>query len=219
MEQRRTVVVVTGGGPVAPSVIQQLPDGAAVVAADSGVDTASALGLRIDVVVGDLDSVSAKGLAAAEAAGAVVKRFPVEKDATDLELALAEAHAMGATDIVVVGGDGGRLDHGIANALALAALPNAAARISAFLGSARLYVVHGPGSVRIEGRPGELLTLLPLGGAATGLRTKGLAYALHGEGLDAGTTRGVSNVLTEPSAVVEVEHGTVLVILPGEEAR
>ena len=50
-----------------------------------------------------------------------MQRHPVAKDATDLELALDAALAMGPADVTVVGGHGGRLDHFLGNALLLAA--------------------------------------------------------------------------------------------------
>ena len=77
------VVVASGEGPELT-----LPDAKSVVAADGGLLRARGLGLTVDVVVGDLDSVTPEALAAAEAAGARVVRHPQAKDATDLELAL-----------------------------------------------------------------------------------------------------------------------------------
>ena len=65
-----------------------------MIAADGGVDRALALGLHVDVAIGDFDSVTAAGLAAAEAAGARIERHPAAKDATDLELALDAALAL-----------------------------------------------------------------------------------------------------------------------------
>ena len=51
----RTIIILSGGGP-GPSP-GGLPDADVVIAADSGLALADALGLVVDVVVGDLDSV------------------------------------------------------------------------------------------------------------------------------------------------------------------
>ena len=67
----------------------------------------------------------------------------------------------------------------------------------------------------MHGAPGELLTLLPLGGPATGVTTNGLEYPLRGETLAPGTTRGVSNVFVEREARVALERGVLLAIRPG----
>ena len=217
--QHPTVVVVGGGGPVRTDARAVVPDGTPVVAADGGVDVALALGLRIDVAVGDFDSVTADGLATAEAGGSRIERHPVDKDATDLALALDVAAAMVDVDgeIVVVGTDAGRLDHLLAGVLALASpsLPP----VRAYLGPATLHVVRGPGEVRFDAAPGELVSLVPVGGDAAGVRTDGLAFSLRRETLPVGTTRGVSNVV-EPggSVVVGLDVGCLLVVLPGERA-
>lgn len=210
------VIVVAGGGPVAPAALAGLPAGAPVVAADGGVDAALGLGLHVDVVVGDLDSVSAAGLAAAQETGATVERHPVDKDATDLALAIDHAAGLGH-HVVVLGVEGGRLDHLVAGILALAApgLPT----VHAHLGGAAVHVVHGPGELRLTGLTrGELLTLVPVGGDAAGVRTDGLRFPLTGEHLPAGTTRGVSNVVEGDPVVVALESGTLLAILPGAVA-
>jgi thiamine pyrophosphokinase len=213
-----TVIVVGGGGPVEPGVGALLPADAPVVAADGGVDVALAAGLRVDVVVGDLDSVTPDGLAAAEAGGARVERHPVEKDATDLALALDRAASMvgDGGEVVVVGTDGGRLDHLLAGLLALtdAHLP----RLRAHIGPATVHVLHGPGELRLAAAPGTLLSLVPAGDAA-GVRTEGLRYPLRGEPLPAGTTRGVSNVVDRTGeVVVGLGAGVLLVVLPGGPA-
>jgi thiamine pyrophosphokinase len=205
-------VVVLAGGAGAPAALAR-PSGP-VIAADSGVDLAHALGLAVDVAVGDFDSVSAGGLARAERAGALVERHPVEKDATDLELALDHALARGARHVVVVGGDGGRLDHLLAGLLLLGAERYAALELDALLGQARAHVVRG--ERELAGDPGELLSLLPLHGDAEGVIATGVRYPLRGETLQAGSSRGVSNVLEAPSATVSVGRGLLVALFPGD---
>lgn len=216
----RVIVVVAGGGPVPPSTAAALPQGAPVVAADGGLDVARSLGLRVDVAVGDFDSATPEGLAAVEAAGGRVERHPTDKDATDLALALDVAARMlgeEGGEVVVVGTDGGRLDHLLAGVLALADLAHAGRTVRAHIGAATVHVVHGPGEVRVDAPEGSLLSVVPVGGDATGVRTSGLRYPLHGETLASGTTRGVSNVIAAGSgATVGLEVGTLLVVVPGD---
>ncbi len=170
-----TVVVVAGGHP-SPGCVPELPEGAHVIAADSGVDRALALGLRIDRAIGDFDSVSTAGLAAAEAAGAVVERHPAAKDATDLELALDAAIALEPSRILVIGSAGGRLDHLLGSILLLGDARYASATIDAYLDDNRVTVIRG--SRTLTGTPGEIVSLLPLHGPAEGVTTSGLEYPL-----------------------------------------
>jgi thiamine pyrophosphokinase len=201
------VVVASGQGPDVT-----LPGAATVVAADGGLDRAVALGLRVDVVVGDLDSVTQEALAAAEAAGTRVVRHPAAKDATDLELALDEAVALSASRVLVVASAEGRLDHLLASLLLLTAERYARLELDALAGDALVHVVRS--ERRLGGSAGELLTLVPLGGPATGVTTEGLEYPLAGETLEPGTTRGVSNVFTGADARVALASGVLLAIRP-----
>ena len=207
-----TVVVVAGGEAIDPTRPPALPAGAVVVAADSGIDQAHALGLRVDVAVGDFDSVTAGGLARATEGGARVDRHPVAKDATDLELALAAAVALEPRRIHVIGGSGGRFDHLLANALLLAAPALAAVDVTAELGGARLAVVRH--AVQLTGRPGDLLSLLAVHGPATGVTTTGLEFPLDHETLRAGSSRGVSNRFATAVATVALAEGVLLAIQP-----
>jgi thiamine pyrophosphokinase len=76
-------------------------------------------------------------------------------------------------------------------------------------------VVVLPGAtVGVPGAPGAMVSVLPVHGAARGVRTEGLKWRLDGEVLDAGTTRGVSNEIAEPGATVSVDDGVLAVVLP-----
>jgi thiamine pyrophosphokinase len=210
-----TAIVFAGSGSVAPAVRAQLPGEADVIAADSGLAVAHGLGVRVDVLVGDMDSVDAAAVEAAEAAGTNVQRHPAEKDGTDLELALDAAVARGARKIVVIDGGGDRLDHLLGNLLLLTSAALAGVEVEAFTGTARFAVARGGDPpVTIRGEPGSLVTLLPVGGPARGIVTTALRYPLRDEELAPGTSRGVSNELAAEAASVELASGVLLVVQP-----
>lgn len=208
-----TIVVVTGGDPVDPALLELVPADAFVIAVDSGIEHAQALRLTVGLAIGDMDSVSIEALDAAARAGASVERHPEAKDATDLELALDAALARGARRIHVLGGHGGRLDHLLANALLLAAPRYSAVELHAHMGAAHLTVVRSEAT--LHGTPGDLVTLLAVGGPAEGVRTEGLLYPLDGDDLLPGGTRGVSNELSHEQATVRIERGVLLAVQPG----
>jgi len=208
-------IVFAGSAPVAATVRDRLPVEAAVIAADSGVQVATALGLHVDLLVGDLDSADPASVEAAIADGTTVERHPAEKDATDLELAFDAALARGARCIVLVDGGGDRLDHLLGNLALLASPALAGVRVEAYAGTARLAVARGgEPAVEITGAPGSLVTLLAAGGPARGIVTEGLRYPLQCEELALGTTRGVSNELVGGSGSVGLHTGTLLVVQP-----
>ena len=208
-------VVVGGGGPPAIHArdLGDLGPAPRVVAADSGLEGALALGLAVDVVVGDMDSVDPAALAAAEAAGTRVERHPAAKDATDLDLAVDAALAAGRPErLVAVTGTGDRFDHALAVALSLAGPRLAEVAVEAWIGPAHLWVVRH--RLALTGEPGALVSLIPVHGPARGVVTTGLRYPLAGEDLAPGTTRGVSNELAGGPATVEVGEGVLVAVAP-----
>ena len=183
------------------------------IAADGGLAHAVALGVRVDLVVGDLDSVDMAQLAAAEATGTVVERHPVAKDETDLELALERAAGRHPAELTLVGLLGGRIDHELAN-LSLVAQRrwfDAGLRIVADDGLKRIHVVHD--AVELREPAGTTISVLPWLGTATGVTERGMRWDLTGATLEAGTSQGMSNVAELEVQHITVEHGVLLVIV------
>jgi thiamine pyrophosphokinase len=208
----RVALVFAGGDRPPARLDERLPRDALVIGADSGIEHAQSFGRRVEIAVGDFDSVDPDALARAEQAGARVERHPRDKDATDLELALDLATREGLTGATIVGGHGGRLDHFAANLLLLGAPRFAELDLDAWFGIAHVTVVRG--TAHVGGPPGSTVSLLALGGRADGVTTTGLRYPLRDAPLLPGSTLGVSNELDGPTAEVSLRSGVLLVIQP-----
>jgi thiamine pyrophosphokinase len=211
------VVVIAGGDAPHADAARAVPAGAPVIAADRGLEHALALGLDVRLAVGDFDSATPSAVAAAEAAGIAIERHPPGKDATDLELALDAAAALEPRRILVLAGDGGRLDHLFSAVLLLGSDRYAEVEVDALVGGSAIHVVRGART--LSGTRGELVSLLAVGGCAEGVRTEGLAYRLDRETLEPGSSRGVSNVFEGEQATISVERGTLLVVRPSTESE
>ncbi|MGH2621489.1 MAG: thiamine diphosphokinase, partial [Anaerolineales bacterium] len=155
-------------------------------------------------------------------AGVQLLRRPQQKDETDLELALFRALELGIAQVVVLGALGGRLDMSLANLLMLAHPRLAELEIRLWSGDQTAWLVRPPGG-ELSGRSGEPLSLIALGGEATGVATEGLEYPLRDETLYLGVPRGVSNVLTASTAQVQLKTGLLLAVHirfpPGRDKR
>lgn len=167
-------------------------------------------GLMPDLVIGDMDSLDAATLERLNAAGVGLVRHSSYKDETDLELALDRAVTEGATRITILGGLGGRIDQMLGNILLLAWPRLAGVRVILQGDRERLFSVSD--SVTIQGRRGDLVSLLPLSGEVRGIVTAGLEYPLRGESLSLGPSRGISNVMTADEATVALQDGILLVV-------
>jgi thiamine pyrophosphokinase len=204
------IIVANAPGFDAAPFRERLARAALLIAADGGGNALYAAGLTPHLVVGDLDSLEPAASDAFAASGATIVRHPAEKDETDLELALLAAVAHGATRIDVLGALGGRWDQGLSN-VALLALPELAGRRVRLLDTAQeAYLARG--ETPIAGMLGETVSLLPLGGPARGITTRGLRYPLAGAELRFERSRGVSNQISAPPASVTVGEGLLLVV-------
>lgn len=198
-----------------PQLNELLASAELLIAADGGARHCRALGVRPHVILGDFDSLPAPELAAWQAEGVRTISHPVEKDATDLELALSYAQEHGADEISVLGGLGTRWDHSVANLLLGAHRQFAAMRIAFLQGRQHLSAFRR--QTVLTAHVGELVSLLPIGGDATGVTTRGLKYPLSQETLYLGSSRGVSNVAVAEAAEVRLAAGILLCIVSPAE--
>lgn len=181
-----------------------------VVCADGGANHAYRLNLKPLAIVGDFDSVAKNVLAHFESLGVSTKRFPAEKDETDLQLALKEAVALGATEVVLLAATGKRLDHTLGNISLLADLAGQGliGRVMDEYNDIRLFQREAI----VEGCVGEQVSLLPLTTQVTGVNSEGLKYPLKNGKFTLGNPYGISNVLIAATARITFDQGLLLVI-------
>ncbi|MCJ7736088.1 MAG: thiamine diphosphokinase [Anaerolineae bacterium] len=207
----RTVIFANGefGDPEAARQLVSPSD--YVIGADGGTRHALSIGVDPDLIIGDLDSLPESELRRAKRSGAQVQAYSPAKDETDLELALKHAAVHGAREIIVLAALGGRLDQLIANVLLLALpeLDGVAVRIVDGVQTAFLITKDA----RISGHPGDIVSLIPIGGDAAGVTTTGLEWCLTNDALCFGPARGVSNRLVCNQAAVAIRQGRLLCVV------
>ncbi len=217
MQQKRAFIFANGEQINPEAVRALIQPGDFRIAADGGLHHLRRLGLEPDLVIGDLDSLEPEEIERLQINHVRVEQHPVHKDETDLELAVEAALKAGCTMLFILGALGGRLDMTLAN-IFLLALPELAG-IDARLedGIEEVFLIRPGGDAEkagrvIDGRPGDRVSLLPLGGPAQGIRTSGLYYPLRGETLYPERTRGVSNRMVDAQAQVTLDEGLLICI-------
>lgn len=203
--------VIFANGRLSRPILLQPDD--LIIAADGGSHHCLGLGIRPQVVIGDLDSVRDDEVEALSKLGAEIIIYPQRKDFTDLELALLEAQKRGADQVVVLAGLGMRWDQSLANILLPAMLPGL--RVSLVDGPQELHFISSGETLEITGQVGDIVSLIPVGGDAQGITTHGLEYPLFSETLRLGSTRGISNVLlgeTSAAAKARISLNTGLLV-------
>lgn len=182
------------------------PDAAdLVIAADGGYEHLSRAGIRVDLLLGDFDSIGQVP------SGVPIQRHPIEKDDTDMMLAVKLGLDRGFRQFVLMGALGGRLDHTLANTQALCYLARRGAR--AFLvGEGAVLCAVTDGQLRIPAGPEGYISVFSSGDTATGVALEGLKYPLDGATLTMDVPLGASNQFTGRDALIRVRSGTLLVL-------
>jgi len=208
-DQKDSVIVVFGGPTPDPSVLDgvDLSTEPAIVAADRGLEHAQTLGLAVDVIVGDLDSVSSAAVAEARASNVRVVEFSEDKDASDLELALTVAAAYEPRSILVIGSGRGRLDHVVGNLLVLADRSLHHIAVSARFDDSRIAIV-APGAQRsIRGVAGSAFSVFAVGSEASGVGIEGARWPLSDAQLSPTGALGLSNEVADDDIPVKINVG------------
>jgi len=182
-----------------------------VIAADGGSQHCLDLGITPDVLIGDLDSTDPALAQSWKAAGVEIIRYPEDKDQTDLELALMLSQRRGVDEILVYGAAGGRLDMTFGN-LTLLAHPDLQIPTTLICGREEVHLLKPETTLFLDGTPGDIVSLIPLQTDGALVTTSGLKFPLEKEILAYGTTRGISNLLIENKAEIQLGAGLLAVV-------
>lgn len=181
-----------------------------LIAVDGGLRHLMSMKLVPDLIIGDLDSANPERVQQFQDQKIEVRKYPEGKDQTDLELAIDAALGKQPKNIRIIGALGGRIDQTLGNIFLLTKPELADVDIRLIDGDQEVFLIQD--SARINGEPGQRVSLLPLQGPVKGIRTVGLKYPLNNETLYPDQTRGISNVMEANTAVVKIEQGYLLCI-------
>jgi len=181
-----------------------------IVCADGGARHLKTIGILPDVLIGDFDSLPTQDKAYFHAKQIPIIPFDIKKDNTDTDLAISWALDNGASDITLIGVTGTRLDHTLCNILMLKKLVEQDIPCRIIDANNEIYLVME--RLVIDGKPGEILSILPVSAKVTGITLEGLEYKLEDAVLKMGASLGCSNVFIENKAVVSIKSGILAVL-------
>lgn len=173
-----------------------------VICADGGLRHAKVVPVA---VIGDFDSLSDKP----ENLNYV--SYPVEKDATDGQLAIDYAKEHGYDAVTIYGALKGKPDHVLGNLGLLKYAHDL--DIDAVIKEKDLSVSLVYGKFNIKTKTRARVSLFPFFGDAVVRSSHGLYYPLENLRLKAGTNRGLSNVATDDEISLDVSEGYLLLFI------
>lgn len=182
-----------------------------IIAADSGYNNASRLGVRPGLLLGDLDSIDRGALAPDELEHIEKIIVPAIKDDTDTQLAVDTALERGADEIIIIGGLGGRLDHTLSTVFLLEYIKDKGARGVITDGRNRVRIMKSGEELTIK-RGYKYLSLVGLTDTCEGVSISGVFYPLKDAVLERKYAFAVSNEITADEAEISLSKGILLVI-------
>lgn len=181
-----------------------------IVCADGGQKHLDPLGLKADLYLGDFDS-SKKPDTDTE-----ILTYPIEKDDTDMMLAVKEGIKRGCKSFVLFGGMGGRFDHTFANIQTLLFADKKGA--TAILADENNFAfILKNDKAFIERNVNEKVSFFPLNGPAHGVSLEGFYYEADNISLFPYDTLATSNFVIAPQGKATVKKGTLLVVISNEK--
>lgn len=197
-----------------------------IICADGGTRHVLALGIKPNLIIGDMDSAEKGVLRKFKDEGVEIELYPQDKNETDLELAISHAIELNPKQIIIIAALGGRLDQTLANIsllsdLRLSTLRHGSQRPDVLSGGQAFDVRLDDGveeiflcrdQVEVHGRIGDIVSLIPWQGTAFEVQTINLKWVLHKETLYPDKTRGISNEMTDNIASVSIASGLLLIV-------
>ncbi len=207
---QRIIIFANGELPDLNKARVLLRDDDYVICADGGTRHALALNLKPNLIIGDMDSAEKAQLQKLQEDGIEIELYPRGKNETDLELARNRAIELKPKEILISAALGGRLDQILGN-LSLLTDP----RLSTFEvrlddGIEEIFICRN--QVQVQGRRGDLVSLIPWQGAVSNIQTVSLKWPLNNETLYPNKTRGISNEMLDDTASISIGSGLLLIV-------
>lgn len=206
----KSVIISGGEAPSYELVKKELENSYYLICADSGANCLYKYGLYPDIILGDLDSIDKSALHHFEINKTDIIRFKREKDFTDTYAAVKKAVELGCNEIVLLGCTGSRIDHILGNIGIL--LECLKLKVCAVMKDEHNTISIINNSTNIQGKKGDIFSLIPYGENIEGLNIIGAKYPLENYLLEVGSGLGVSNEFLEEEVKITFTKGTLMVI-------
>jgi len=187
-----------------------------LISADGASNRLYELKIVPDYIVGDLDSIKIEVEEYYKTQKTTFIKFPAKKDKTDTELAIDLAKDMGYKNITMLGFLGARLDHMLGNIFMLYYAQQLGLDLELVDENNKAWLIT-KGKTKILNEKNRTISFITLGDNAYRITLKGFAYPLDKYNLELGSTRCISNIISEDKAEIELEIGNLIAILTNPE--
>ncbi len=203
------IIVASGNLLFTPRINRLLEEADLIIAADGGATHLKQMDMAPHVIIGDMDSIHPDTRCFFEKKFIPIIPHPSRKNQTDTELCIEFAIKKGVTAITMLGMTGSRLDHTLANIFLLRRLCALGIKSRIIDANNEIYLVTD--HLKLTGKKGDLLSVLPISDKVTGLTLRGLEYPLENAVISMGSSLGISNYFKKKQVNISVSAGVLLV--------
>jgi thiamine pyrophosphokinase len=205
MKVNRLLIICNGDIPKRKIIFKILKEIDFIICADGGANHASKLDITPDLIIGDMDSISAK----TQIRFKKIKTIKIDdQNSTDLEKALTHALTLKPEFVYITAAFGDRIDHSLTN-LSILRKYNNKLNIEIITNNNILRLISKP--IEFNGKIGDTISLVPLGKVSR-IKTQGLKYPLNNEELEFGIREGQSNEIISNPVKIDFKKGELFVI-------
>ncbi len=207
----RVIIVGAGEAPGVELIKKHHTENTVIIAADGGANVLDSYGIVPNILMGDFDSISEQTLKTYENKCEEVRRFPVQKDETDLELCADKAVSMGADEILFMGVMGGRFDHAYASLLVLNRILDKCEKCAILHENQRMYLLSGRGE--FCAKEGSMFSVMPFLGSCRYTVSGNVKYSAKNLVLEGNASIANSNETTDGKFSIEIEGKAIVCIM------
>ncbi|MGN0318893.1 MAG: thiamine diphosphokinase [Lachnospira sp.] len=208
------VLIVTGGNVDIRWAKSWLNDNSFdyCIAADKGLYYAHELGIKVDYVLGDFDSLPENVLDGYKSES-VIETFPTQKDYTDTHLAIITAIKLGAEAIYIIGATGNRLDHTMTSIGNLKAAYDSGVECYIVDSCNKIYMAgedSGTITVKKDKQYGKFISFYPFSENVV-FSVTGVKYPIDEFSLSQGLSICQSNEIINEDCLINVKYGIMII--------
>jgi len=205
----KCIIAASGNLLSTPRIKRLLNEADLIIAADGGATHLRQMDISPHAIIGDMDSIHPDTKCFFEKKNIPIITHPSRKNQTDTDLCIEFAIKKGATTITMLGVTGHRLDHTLANIFLLRKLCDLGVESRIMDANNEIYLVTD--HLKLKGKKGDLLSVLPISDKVTGLTLTGLEYPLENAAISMGSSLGISNYFKKRWVTISILTGVLLV--------